>query len=123
MSDLTIKGKVIQCLGMQSGTSKSGKNWSKATVILETPGQYPKTVAVTNMNNAEKFAAIPVGSTGEFCIEIDSREYNGKWYTNVNCWKWTLEQPSPVPQPQPIFPQQAAQPGGPDAEQDDSLPF
>lgn len=119
MSDLTIKGKVIQCLGMHSGTSKAGKSWSKATIVIEeTEGQYPKKVAISNMNNAEKFAAIPVDSTGEFCIEIDSREYNGKWYTNVNCWKWTLEPAAPAPQPS--FPQQTADPN---TEQSDDLPF
>lgn len=89
---MEIKGKVIQSLGVLSGTSKSGKSWSKATVIIETEGQYPKKVALDNMKESEKFSAIPVGTTGTFHVEIDSREFNGRWFTNVNCWKWELEQ-------------------------------
>ena len=127
---MEVKGKIIKNLGVQSGTSKSGKNWSKATIILEYgDAQYPKQVALDNLKRAEEFAKLPVGAEGTFSIEVSSHEYNGRWFTSATCWKWDLPgQAAPVqsatptldamgvsghPQPQP----QAA----PSA--DDGLPF
>ena len=87
---MEIKGKVIQNLGVQNGTSKSGKAWSKAEIVIETDGQYPKKVKLSNLKNAEEFGRISVGSEGVFQIEIESREYQGRWYTDVNCWNWKI---------------------------------
>ena len=89
---MEIKGKIIQNLGIQSGTSKAGKAWSKASILIETEGTYPKKVVLDNLKNAEEFSKLAVGSTGTFHIEINSNEYNGRWYTSVNCWKWEVTQ-------------------------------
>lgn len=88
---MEIKGKVIQNLGIQSGTSKAGKAWSKASILIETEGQYPKKVVLDNLKNADEFSKLAVGSTGTFHVEINSNEYNGRWYTSVTCWKWELD--------------------------------
>ena len=92
---MEIKGTVIQNMGLQKGTSKAGKEWSKAEIIIEYGDQYKKKVKLTNMKNAESFALIPEGSNGTFQIEIESREFNGRWYTDVSCWKWELEHTAP----------------------------
>ena len=102
---MEIKGRVIQSLGVQKGTSKAGKEWSKASIIVETDGQYPKKVALDNLKNAEEFAKLAVGTEGVFHIEVESREFNGRWYTNVNCWKWEMDQAQPsAQQPQSSTP-------------------
>lgn len=88
---MEIKGKIIQNLGIQSGTTKAGKQWSKATVLIETEGLYPKKVVLDNLKNAEEFSKLAVGSVGTFHVELSSNEYNGRWYTSVNCWKWELD--------------------------------
>ena len=123
---MEIKGKVIQNLGIQSGTSKAGKAWSKASILIETEGQYPKKVVLDNLKNADEFGKLTVGSTGTFHIEIESREYNGRWYSSVNCWKWATDGPvqSPV-ETTPEFPLPPL-PGGHDTpfpDQADDLPF
>lgn len=127
---MEIKGRVIQSLGVQKGTSKAGKEWSKASVIVETDGQYPKKVALDNMKNAEEFGKLPVGSAGIFHIEVESREFNGRWYTNVNCWKWEVatltQQPQQVPAQQgweQMYQQPQAQPQTPKDDMGDPLPF
>lgn len=127
---MEIKGRVIQSLGVQKGTSKAGKEWSKASVIIETDGQYPKKVALDNMKNAEEFGKLPVGSTGVFHIEVESREFNGRWYTSVNCWKWEVatltQQPQQVPAQQgweQMYQQPQAQPQTPKDDMGDPLPF
>lgn len=127
MSELIIKGKVTANLGVQKGTSKSGKDWSKATIVIETEGQYPKRVALDNMKNADSFAALAVGTEGAFHIEVESREFNGRWYTSVNCWKWeTTQQPQQAPAQQgweQMYQQTQAQPQTPKDEMGDPLPF
>lgn len=93
---MEIKGKVIQNLGLQTGTSKSGNPWNKAELIIETEGQYPKKIKLSNMKNAESFSLLPVGSLGTFQIELESREFNGRWYTDVTCWKWDIPHEVPL---------------------------
>lgn len=98
---MEIKGKVVANLGVQKGTSKAGKDWAKATIIIETEGQYPKKIALDNLKNTDSFGALAVGTEGTFYIEIKSCEFNGRWYTSVNCWKWEISQQAPTQPPQP----------------------
>lgn len=120
---MEIKGKVVANLGVQKGTSKSGKDWSKATIVVEYGDnpQYPKKVTLDNMKNADSFAALAVGTEGTFHIEVESREFNGRWYTSVNCWKWETTQQD---QAQPVQQQTVyQQPQAPDTPPTDDLPF
>lgn len=126
---MEIKGKVVANLGVQNGTSKAGKNWAKATVVIEYGDQYPKKIALDNMKNADSFGALPVGTEGTFHIEVESREFNGRWYTSVNCWKWETTQQAPAQPSQPVqqdwqaaYPQPAAKPQTA-SQEDEGLPF
>lgn len=114
MSELTIKGKIIANLGLQKGMSKAGKEWVKASLIILTGDQYPKKIVLDNMKNAESFASLPTETEGTFYVDIESREYNGRWYTGVSCYKWELAQSAFKA---PEAPKQAA----PQAE--DTFPF
>lgn len=98
---MEIKGKVIANLGVQSGTSKAGNVWKKATIVVEYgDGQYPKRVALDNMKQADEFGKLAVGTEGTFSLDVESREFNGRWFTSVNCWKWDVGQNAPAQQPQ-----------------------
>lgn len=125
---MEIKAKVVQVLPMEGGTSKSGNAWSKASLIVETAEnpQYPKKIKISNMKNAEAFSKIAIGTEASFKVEVESREYNGRWYTEVNCWGWDVATPTwPIAQPtpqQPQYVQPAAQPQAAPAQSDD-LPF
>lgn len=103
---MEIKAIVIQALPIERGVSKAGKEWEKATLIAEYgDAQYPKKVAIFALKNADKFAAIPVGAEVVFFVDVESREFNNKWYTSVTCYKWDVlggvEQPQPTPPPAP----------------------
>ena len=102
---MEIKGKVVAVLPMESGTSKAGNAWSKASIIIETTDnpQSPKKVKLSNMKKAEEFARLAVGTEAVFSIEIDSHEYNQRWYTEVICWRWDIPQTitAAMPQAQP----------------------
>ncbi|MAR45731.1 MAG: hypothetical protein CME03_06365 [Gemmatimonadaceae bacterium] len=88
---LTITGEVIDVLDEQTGQGKNG-TWRKQHFIIETPGQYPKQVAVIQWgDNIDKFG-VKKGETVTAHIDIQSREFDGRWYTDVKAWKITREQ-------------------------------
>lgn len=125
---MEIKGKVIANLGVQSGTSKAGNVWKKATIVVEYgDGQYPKRVALDNMKQADEFGKLAVGAEGTFSLDVESREFNGRWFTSVNCWKWdvgqnVLAQQTPTQQGWgQMYQQPQAQPSP--VPQGDDLPF
>lgn len=83
---MEIKGKIVQILPEVTGTGKKG-NWTKQEFILETPSQYAKKVCFSMWNKAIFEAGISEGETVTAHIDIESREYNGRWYTEVKAWK------------------------------------
>lgn len=100
---MELEAKVIAALPLESGTSKAGKQWSKASIIVETPGQYPKKVKLSNMKNAEAFLQLAPGSVYIFHVEVESREWTSQttgkssWFTEVNAWKWEAPQAAGTP--------------------------
>lgn len=84
--DLQITGTVKQILEMQSGESKNGP-WKKQDFILETPGKFPRLVCITQWGDQIDKNNISEGETITASIDIQSREYKGKWYTDVKAWK------------------------------------
>lgn len=77
---MEIKGKVVAVLPVQSGVSKAGKDWKKQSFILESSG---KKVCLDLFG--DKVGLVKNGESLTAHVDIDSREYQGKWYTNVNC--------------------------------------
>ena len=90
---LEITGKVIQILPQQSGVGKNGA-WSKREFVIETFEQFPRKVCISvwgdKSDNLEQ--QHPVGNMVNVSINIESREYNGKWYTDVRAWKIDVSQ-------------------------------
>lgn len=85
---MEITGKIIAVLPEQGGTSKNGNEWKKQEYVLETYDQYPKKVCfqIFGADRIEQ-AAIKLGEDVNVSFDIDSREYQGRWYTNINAWK------------------------------------
>lgn len=94
--NVELTGTIVQILPYEGGTSKAGKEWRKVVFILETQGQYPRKVAISLLNdNIDKYA-IQVGKVVTANLEIESREWTGKWYTEVKAWQITYPQGKPV---------------------------
>lgn len=83
---MEINGKIVQVLGELSGNGRNGI-WKKRDYILETKGQYPKKVCITVWGDKIDQFAMREGDEVTVGIEIESREYNGRWYTDVKAWK------------------------------------
>lgn len=83
---MEIKGKIIQQLVGQSGIGKKGQ-WRKQEYIVETVSQYPKKICIGVWGDKIDQFALRVGDSISAAVELESREYNGKWYTEVRAWK------------------------------------
>src|SRR5690606_28524419 len=83
---MEINGKIIQVLEEQSGNGRNGV-WKKRDYILETKSQYPKKVCLTVWGDKIDQFGMQSGDEVNVGIEIESREYNGRWYTDVKAWK------------------------------------
>ena len=82
---MEIKGKCVAILPLQSGTGKNGE-WKSQDFVIETGDQYPKQVCVNAFG--DKIQYIPeIGQEVNVSFDIESREYNGRWYTTVKAWK------------------------------------
>lgn len=91
---LEIIGKLQQLLPLQSGSSARGE-WSKQEFIIETVEQYPKKVCVSAWGDkAKELSGVAIGETLKVSINIESREFNGRWYTDVRAWRIERENSS-----------------------------
>ena len=85
---MEVQGVLKQILPLESGESKSGKAWQKQTIVVETQETYPKLIAVEVSEKAiSRLQDYSIGHTITCSINIESREYNGKWFTSVKAWK------------------------------------
>lgn len=83
---MQLTAKLIQLLPLQTGTGKNGQ-WKKQDIIVETEGQYPKKVCVSIWGDKINESQLQVGSQLAISFDVESREYNGRWYTDVKAWK------------------------------------
>src|SRR5688500_13006887 len=83
---MEVKGKVIQLLPLQSGMGKKG-SWKKQEFIIETQSQYPKKVCLSVWGDKIDQFNISAGQLISASVELESREYNGRWYTEARAWK------------------------------------
>ena len=93
---MEIKGTIIAALPEVSAiSSRSGAPWKKREYVLEnTEGNFPRKVAFTCFGeNADKIQ-LQVGQQVTMYFDVESREYNGRWYTDIRCWRCDVEQPA-----------------------------
>ena len=82
---MQINGKLITLLPLQTGQGKNGE-WKKQEFIIETGGQYPKKVCITAWGKTVEYVP-SIGTEVSVSFDIESREYNGKYYTEVKAFK------------------------------------
>lgn len=114
---MEITGKLIQKLPVQSGQRNDGTSWSKAEFVFETIDQYPKKICANLWGDrARALDQFQEGSLITVSFDLESREYNGRWYTDVKAWKVDPATPAAATgapaygQPQGYAPQQPAYP-------------
>lgn len=85
---METSGKVIQVLPIQEGVSQQGKAWSSQGFVIETHDQYPRKQYIEIFGKERIEKNLPkVDDDVTASIDIESREFNGRWYTSVRAWK------------------------------------
>lgn len=126
------KGTISDMSEVQSGTSQSGYQWQRMTLLLEIPGyqgQVSKQCFQVSGDAVNDVLLFSIGDKVEVSFSVYAREWNGKWYNNVDLVKIKAQdgakpQPAPAqpaaPAPQPqVFTQAQLDP----AANPDDLPF
>ena len=84
---MEITGKIIVKLPLASGTSKAGNEWHKQEYVLETLESFPKKVHFDFFGEKADQYPLNIGDVIRLSFDIESREYNGRWYTSIRGWK------------------------------------
>lgn len=106
---MEIEGKIILDLPEEGGQSaRTGNPWRRKSWVLETFGQYPRKVYFIAFNDRIDNLHIQVGKTYKVSVDAESREYNGRWYTDLRAY-------SAQEVAEPTFGGQAPQPVAPAA--------
>ncbi len=97
---LELVGTLEVKLPVQSGTSARGP-WKKQDFIISTQETYPRKVCINvwGEDKVTELDAIHEGTLLKISVNIESREFNGRWYTDVRAWKIENFQQMPAQQP------------------------
>ena len=95
---MEIKGKIIEILPEKSGQSANGE-WRKQEYILETDSNYPKKICFLAWGDKIGEFNLKQGEDVEVSVDLESREYNGRWYTDVKAWKVSKDRMSASNEP------------------------
>ncbi len=116
---MELRARLVQLLPVQTGEGRNGP-WKKQDIIVETEGQYPKKVCVSIWGDRADASVLKEGNMLNVSFDVESREYNGRWYTDVRAWKVELAgegaaAPEAQETAQPVF--------TPTSDEKDDLPF
>ena len=85
---MNVIGKLIKKLERETGVSKSGKTWEKQDILVEQAGtEFNKEVVITFFGDKMKsIRDVEEGSDVNVSVNLSSREYNGKYFHNIDGW-------------------------------------
>lgn len=127
--NMEISGNIIRILPEKSGEGRNGP-WRKQEFILETEDQYPKKVCIALWGDRIDQYDLKEGERITASVNIESREFNERWYTDVKAWRISRDSApvpgepgmSPANEPPPFdAPPPTDEP--PDSSGEDDLPF
>lgn len=101
------KGTISHMSEITSGTSTSGRDWARMTIMIDIPGfqgsisKLAFQVGTDRISDVQEFK---VGDKVEIGWSIYAREYKGRWYNNVdlvNIKSQGVQADAPAPTPAP----------------------
>ncbi|MCD7962246.1 MAG: DUF3127 domain-containing protein [Rikenellaceae bacterium] len=95
---MEIQGIVYRVLPVIKGTSARGE-WMKQEVVLELQNEFNRKVCISFWGDkVQDVAKMREGTNVSVSVNIESREYNGRWFTEVRAWKISFpNENSPTP--------------------------
>jgi hypothetical protein len=97
MSKLTTQGRVIAKLEPKTGTKKDGTIWREDKFVIETEEEYPKKQCFALRNKQNLFDSIGQGDLIQVEASYSSREYQGNWYSQADCFKLSIIEKNETP--------------------------
>ena len=93
---MEITGKIIKFLDLESGTSKSGKEWQKQTVVIDSGDEFNNLTAISAFGDdkIKRLNKLDIGMTVAIMCNIYSREYKGKYYHNIDGYHFSQKSES-----------------------------
>ncbi len=123
---LEITAKLISTLPEQTGNGKNGP-WVKQDFIVETEEQYPKKICMSAWGDmVGQMKSFNIGQKLKINFRVESREYNGRWYTDVRPWRVNADHTASVPGPidnTPVVAPAMTDPMTASSNEADDLPF
>ena len=122
MAIIKEMGTIAHMSEVQSGTSQKGNPWYRQTIVVDVAGyngSYRKIALQATGDVVVDLEMAKVGDKVEISYQVTAREWNGKWYNNVDLYKVEflesampqMQQPVAPAYPQnPQFPQYPQQP-------------
>lgn len=113
---MEVKGRIFQIIDPITGESAKGP-WKKQEFVIETMDQYPKKICFTVWNDKVQLNSMSPESVITVFFNAESREYNGRWYTDLSAWKTEVGEANAAAGDVPPPPEEMMQPA------EDGLPF
>ncbi|MBL31573.1 MAG: hypothetical protein CMP62_02455 [Flavobacteriales bacterium] len=114
MKTLSVDGILVQKNEIENIENKEGKKWIKQTFLIDTGGDYNSKICF-QLFGEEKVKLIEnyqIGDKIEVFFNISSREYNNRYYHNIDAWRIT-----------PLTNTESANTEGSSESSEESLPF
>ena len=89
MNILSIHGSLIKKNELENIENKDGKKWKKQTFLIQTSAEYNNQICF-QLFGEEKIKLLEpykIGDQIEVFFNISSREYNNRYYHNIDAWK------------------------------------
>ena len=113
---MEVVGKIIQVLPIQEGVGRNGNPWKVQPYVLETLDQYPRKVHFEVFGEDRiKQNPCEIDQLVTVSFDIESREFNGRWYTSIRAWRIQQGDTTQVAAPAPAAAPVAAAPAAPAA--------
>ena len=114
---MEVVGKIIQVLPMQEGVGRNGNPWKLQAYVLETLDQYPRKVHFEVFGEDRiKQNPCAMDQLVTVSFDIESREFNGRWYTSIRAWRIQQGDTTQAAAVQPAAAPVAAAPAQPAAQ-------
>ena len=107
--NIKINVKITNALQPRRGTSKAGHEWVRQDFVIESDNEEKICFNVFGEDKIKE-SGLRVGATASVTCKIESKEWNGKWFTSVSCVNCIVQgatqqapqQPKSQPQPAPF---------------------
>ena len=106
---MEVVGKITHVLPAQEGVGRNGNPWKVQPYVLETLDQYPRKVHFEVFGEDRiKQNPCEIDQLVTVSFDIESREFNGRWYTSIRAWRIQQGDTTQAAAPVAAAPAQAA---------------